>query len=102
VISLSPTEDEIHEDARLRNMITTEFSAAAPVSQQPQPTPQPQPQWQHLQGPQPQQPWQHLQGPQPQSPQQPQTPAQPLPTRRSSTDALVGRNRIPRHRDGRH
>jgi len=85
VISLSPSEDEIHEDAMLRNRIATEFSAGGPAGQQSQPAPRaPQPQ--------PQQSWQHLQAPQPQSPQQPQT---PLPTRRPSTDALSGRNRIP-------
>ena len=80
VISLSPTEDEIHEDARLRDRITTGFSASGPVSQQPAPrTPRPQ----------------HLQ---PQSQQPPQVPS-PLPTRRPSTDALAGRNRIPRQPD---
>jgi hypothetical protein len=85
VISLSPTEDEIHEDTVLRNRIATEFSAGGPAGQQSQPAPRaPQPQ--------PQQSWQHLQAPQPQSPQQPQT---PLPTRRPSTDAIAGRNRIP-------
>jgi NO-binding membrane sensor protein with MHYT domain len=102
VISLSPTEDEIHEDARLRDRIATDLSASVPVSQQSRPMPRtPQPQ----QPQQPQQPWQHLQGPQPQgpqpqsrpqSPQQPQAPPLPLPTRRPSTDALDGRSRIPR------
>jgi NO-binding membrane sensor protein with MHYT domain len=100
VISLSPTEDEIHEDARLRDRIATGFSATEPASQQPQAqpslwTPQAQPQ------PQPQaQPslWTpHSQQPQStQSPQQPPTPPKALPTRRPSSDALAGRNRTPR------
>jgi NO-binding membrane sensor protein with MHYT domain len=88
VISLSPTEDEIHEDARLRERITTEFSASGPVSQQPAPrTPQPQP------------PRLQPQGLQPQGQQPPQVPSSPLPTRRPSTGALAGRNRIPRRPD---
>jgi hypothetical protein len=103
VISLSPSEEEIHEDARLRDRIATEFSASGPASPQPAPrTTQPQPQSQpnvfqpqsqpSLFQPQPQ--------PQPQSQQQPQTPpSKPLPTRRPSSDALAGRNRIPRRPD---
>jgi NO-binding membrane sensor protein with MHYT domain len=93
VISLSPTEDEIHEDARLRDRIAGGFSASEPASQQPQAqpslwTPQPQPQAEpSLWTP-------HSQ--QPQSPQLPQTPPKALPTRRPSTDALAGRNRTPR------
>jgi NO-binding membrane sensor protein with MHYT domain len=83
VISLSPTEDEIHEDARLRDRIATEFPASGPVGEQPAPR-APQPQRQGLQ------PW---------SRQQPQTPPLPLPTRRPSTDAVAGRNRIPRQPD---
>ena len=35
VISLSPTEDEIHEDARLRDRLATEFSADKPAGQRP-------------------------------------------------------------------
>jgi hypothetical protein len=35
VISLSPTEDEIHEDARLRDMLATELSAVKPAGQRP-------------------------------------------------------------------
>jgi NO-binding membrane sensor protein with MHYT domain len=80
VISMSPSEEEIHEDARLRDRIATQSSASESAKQQPRPAhraPQPQ---------QSQQPWQHLQ-----SPQQPQTPALPLPTRRPSTDAVAGR-----------
>src|SRR5882724_3643900 len=97
VISLSPTEDEIHEDARLRDRIATEFSASGPASQQPAPrTTQPQPQSQSQSQSNLFQP----QVPQPQSRQQPQAPPpQPLPTRRPSTDALAGRNRIPRRPD---
>jgi NO-binding membrane sensor protein with MHYT domain len=78
VISLSPTEDEIHEDAVLRGRIATEFSAGEPVGQS-RPAPR---------APQPR-------APQPQAPQQPRTPQLPLPTRRPSTDAIAGRNRIP-------
>ena len=82
VISLSPTEDEIHEDARLRDRIATDFSASGPASQPAPRAPQPQAfQPRSLQ---------------PQSQPQPQT---PLPTRRPSTDALSGRNRIPRQPD---
>jgi NO-binding membrane sensor protein with MHYT domain len=106
VISLSPSEDEIHDDARLRDRIATEFSASGAASPQPAPRttqPQPQPQSQpNVFQPQSQsrpnlfQP----QGPQPQGQQQPQTPpAKPLPTRRPSSDALAGRNRIPRRPD---
>ena len=99
VISLSPSEDEIHEDAVLRDRIATEFSASEPVGQQSRPAPR-APQPQAPQQPQSQQPWQHLQAPQqqppqPQAPQQPRTPQLPLPTRRPSTDAIAGRNRIP-------
>jgi NO-binding membrane sensor protein with MHYT domain len=109
VISLSPSEEEIHEDARLRDRIATEFSASGPASPQPAPRttqPQPQPQSQpnvfqpqsqpSLFQPQPQPQPQS----QPQSKQQPQTPpSKPLPTRRPSSDALAGRNRIPRRPD---
>src|ERR1700749_4595598 len=35
VISLSPTEDEIHEDARLRDMLATGSSAVTPAGQRP-------------------------------------------------------------------
>ena len=41
VISLSPTEDEIHEDARLRDRIAAGFSASEPGSQPPRPQAQP-------------------------------------------------------------
>jgi hypothetical protein len=99
VISLSPTEDEIHEDARLRDRIATGFAAGGPPSQQQAPrTTQPQAFQPHAFQPYSQQP----QNQQPQSQPQPQTPAQPsrpLPTRRPSTDALAGRNRIPRRPD---
>jgi len=37
VISLSPTEQEIHDDARLRDRIATEFYASGPASPQPAP-----------------------------------------------------------------
>ncbi|MGH3211998.1 MAG: MHYT domain-containing protein [Trebonia sp.] len=37
VISLSPTEDEIHEDARLRDRLATGLSADKPAPQRPQP-----------------------------------------------------------------
>jgi hypothetical protein len=99
VISLSPTEDEIHEDARLRDRIATGFSATEPASQQPpaQPslwTPQAQPQPLPQAQAQPSLWTPHNQ--QPQSPQQPQTPPKALPTRRPSSDALAGRNRTPR------
>jgi NO-binding membrane sensor protein with MHYT domain len=88
VISLSPTEEEIHEDARLRDRLATEFSAGGQVSQ-PQPAPGPQ------QQPGPQQAgWRHLSA-QPDAPQ-PQAPPLSLPTRRPSADALAGRNRFPR------
>jgi NO-binding membrane sensor protein with MHYT domain len=105
VISLSPTEEEIHEDARLRDRIATGFAASGPAGQPSQPqaqqqpslwTPRPQPQ------PQPQQlsPQPSLWTPQPPQPQQPSlppaTPAKPLPTRRPSSGALAGRNRTPR------
>ena len=100
VISLSPTEDEIHEDARLRDRIATGFSASGPASQQPAPrTTQPQP---LAFQPYAFQPHNVQPQSQPQSQSQPQTPpqpAQPLPTRRPSTDALAGRNRIPRRQD---
>ncbi|MGH3245318.1 MAG: MHYT domain-containing protein [Trebonia sp.] len=93
VISMSPTEEEIHEDARLRDRIATESAASEPARQQPRPVrraPQPQ------QPQQPQQPWQHLQSAQHlQSPQPPQAPAEPLPARRPTADALADR-RIPR------
>jgi NO-binding membrane sensor protein with MHYT domain len=99
VISLSPTEDEIHEDARLRDRIATGFAAGGPDSQQQPPrTTQPQAFQPHAFQPYSQQP----QNQQPQSQPQPQTPPQPsrpLPTRRPSTDALAGRNRIPRRPD---
>ena len=60
VISLSPTEDEIHEDARLRDRIATEFSAdARPASGRSRPRPAslapppaPAPQWDQAQQPQ--------------------------------------------------
>jgi NO-binding membrane sensor protein with MHYT domain len=97
VISLSPTEDEIHEDARLRDRLAGGISASELASQQPQAQPslwtpqaqaQPQPQAEpSLWTP-------HSQ--QPQSPQLPQAPPKALPTRRPSTDALAGRNRTPR------
>ena len=86
VISLSPTEDEIHEDARLRDMIATEFSGSGQASGPPQPAARQQPG--------PQRPgWQHLSSqpdvPQPES--QSWTPPLPLPTRRPSG----GAHRIP-------
>ncbi|HEX3513637.1 MAG TPA: MHYT domain-containing protein [Trebonia sp.] len=43
VISLSPTEEEIHEDARLRDRIATTFSDDKPASPRPQPAPPPLP-----------------------------------------------------------
>ncbi len=79
VISLSPTEEEIHEDARLRDRLATEFSASGQLSQQPQSAPRPQ-----------QAGWRHLSA-QPDAPQ-PQTPPLSLPTRTPSADALAGRN----------
>jgi NO-binding membrane sensor protein with MHYT domain len=102
VISLSPSEDEIHEDARLRDRIATESSASGLASPQPAPRttqPQPQPQPKVFQ-PQSQPSIFQPQGLQPQSQQQPPTPpSTPLPTRRPSSDALAGRNRIPRRPD---
>jgi NO-binding membrane sensor protein with MHYT domain len=102
VISLSPSEDEIHEDARLRDRIATESSASGLASPQPAPRttqPQPQPQPKVFQ-PQSQPSLFQPQGLQPQSQQQPPTPpSTPLPTRRPSSDALAGRNRIPRRPD---
>jgi NO-binding membrane sensor protein with MHYT domain len=79
VISLSPTEDEIHEDARLRDRIATELSVDAPATKQPRPAPAPASAWDQAQ--QPQGSWQ---------------PQAPLPTRRPSTGALSGRARIAR------
>jgi NO-binding membrane sensor protein with MHYT domain len=86
VISLSPTEEEIREDARLRDKIATAFPAGGPVVsgpavKQPQSAPWP---------PQPQR-----YDPQPQGPQYPQARPQSLPTRRPSADALDGRHRAP-------
>jgi len=82
VISLSPTEDEIHEDARLRDMIATEFSASRQASRPPQSA---APQQSGPQRPS----WQHLSSqpdvPQPES--QSLTPPLPLPTRRPSAGA---------------
>jgi len=85
VISLSPTEDEIHEDARLRDRIAADFSADKPASQRPQPAPA-QPAW-----PPP--------APSQSAPAQPAPPppaAAPLPTRHPSAGAFTGRAKIPR------
>ena len=81
VISLSPTEDEIHEDARLQDRIAAGIAAGGPAGQQPQPQPRdPEPQF-----------------PERYSPPVPQLPGPPLPTRRPSASALEGRrNRTPR------
>jgi hypothetical protein len=77
VISLSPSEDEIHEDARLRDRIAAGVAAREPASQQPRPDPRPQ-------------------FPEPYSPPAPPPPAPLLPTRRPSADALAARrNRTP-------
>ena len=70
VISLSPTEEEIHEDARLRDRIATEFAAGLA---------QPRPPGARSDGP-------------------PPPPVPPLPTRRPSAEAIVGRGRGPRAR----
>jgi NO-binding membrane sensor protein with MHYT domain len=72
VISLSPTEDEIHEDARLRDRIATEFAAAGQA--------------------QPERPGGRSDGP------LPPAAGPPLPTRRPSAEAIVGRGRGPRAR----
>lgn len=77
VISLSPSEDEIHEDARLRDRIAAGLAAREPAGQQPRPDPRPQ-------------------FPEPYSPPAPPPPAPLLPTRRPSADALAARrNRTP-------
>jgi hypothetical protein len=84
VISLSPTEDEIHEDARLRDRIATEFSADKQASQRPQPASRPFPASPPVAA-------------SPPVPAPPPVPASaPLPTRHPSADALSGRGRIPR------
>jgi len=85
VISLSPTEDEIHEDARLRDRIATDFSADNPAGQRPQPAP-PQPAWPQ---PAPPQPAASQAAPPPSAPS-------PLPTRHPSAGAFTGRAKIPR------
>jgi NO-binding membrane sensor protein with MHYT domain len=79
VVSLAPTEDEIHEDARLQDRIATGV-ADGPADQQPRPRQRDlKPQF-----------------PEPQSPPVPQPPTPPLPTRRPSADALAGRrNKMP-------
>jgi NO-binding membrane sensor protein with MHYT domain len=86
VISLSPSEDEIHEDARLQDMIATEFPADGQASRPQQAAARQQ------SGPQ-RPSWQHLSSqpdvPQPES--QSRTPPLPLPTRRPS----AGAHRIP-------
>jgi hypothetical protein len=84
VISLSPTEDEIHEDARLRDRIATDFSADNPPSQRPQPAP-----------PQPAPPQSAWSQPAPSQPAPPPA-AAPLPTRHPSAGAFTGRAKIPR------
>jgi hypothetical protein len=99
VISLSPTEDEIHEDARLRDRLAGGISASELASQQPQAQPSlwtPQAQAQPQPQPQAEPSLWTPHSQQPQSPQLPQTPPKALPTRRPSTDALAGRNRTPR------
>jgi hypothetical protein len=98
VISLAPTEDEIHEDARLRDRIATDSSAAGsarpaqpgPPSQAPQP-PSAFSRASLSQGP-------FSQAPQPQDPQPPASP--PLPTRSPSIQAIIGRGRSPRRPAG--
>jgi NO-binding membrane sensor protein with MHYT domain len=79
VVSLAPTEDEIHEDARLQDRIATGL-AGGPAGQQAQPPQRDR----------------EPQFPEPHSPPVPQPPAAPLPTRRPSASALAGRrNRTP-------
>ena len=80
VISLSPTEEEIHEDTRLRDRI-----AATEQARPQQPGPQ---------SPRPEPTSSLPSAFQPASPRQPT--AAPLPTRRPSADAIIGRNRVPR------
>jgi hypothetical protein len=76
VISLAPTEDEIHQDARLQERIAAGLAAREPAGQPPR---DPRPQF-----------------PEPASPPAPPPPAPPLPTRRPSAGALAGRrNRTP-------
>src|SRR6185437_7783851 len=71
VISLAPTEDEIHQDARLQERIAAGLAAREPAGQPPR---DPRPQF-----------------PESASPPAPQPPAPPLPTRRPSAGALPGR-----------
>jgi NO-binding membrane sensor protein with MHYT domain len=82
VISLSPSEDEIHEDARLQHRIAAGLAAREQADQAARPQPRdPRPQFPEAYGP-------------PAPPPQPS--AAPLPTRRPSADALAGRrNRTP-------
>jgi NO-binding membrane sensor protein with MHYT domain len=71
VISLAPTEDEIHQDARLQERIAAGLAAREPAGQPPR-------------------------DPRPQFPEPASPPAPPLPTRRPSAGALAGRrNRTP-------
>jgi hypothetical protein len=87
VISLSPSEDEIHEDARMRDRIATQVAAQPAQPQQPQ----------QRQQPVTPSPWM-TPGASPgvSHGTQPPVSASPLPTRRPSIDAIVGRNRGPR------
>ena len=87
VISLSPTEDEIHEDARMQDRIATQAAARPAQPQQPQ----------QRQQPVTPSPWM-TPGASPGVPResQPPVPASPLPTRRPSIEAIVGRGRGPR------
>ena len=87
VISLSPSEDEIHEDARMRDRIATQVAAQPAQPQQPQ----------QRQQPVTPSPWMTPGASQGVSHgTQPPVSASPLPTRRPSTEAIVGRNRGPR------
>ena len=87
VISLSPSEDEIHEDARMRDRIATQVVAQPAQPQQPQ----------QRQQPVTPSPWMTPGASQGVSHgTQPPVSASPLPTRRPSIDAIVGRNRGPR------
>ena len=87
VISLSPTEDEIHEDARLRDRIATEFSADSPPSRS-------SPSRVAASRPPPPCRRRARRSRRRRAPSQPAAP--PLPTRRPSADAFTGRARIPR------
>jgi NO-binding membrane sensor protein with MHYT domain len=108
VISLAPTEDEIHEDAMLRDRIATEFSAPGSARPAQPGPPSPAPQAPSAFSPAPRSQGPVSQSPVSQSPVSPappspgpQSPASsPLPTRSPSIEAILGRNRGPRRPGG--